>query len=184
VDVLQAIGERRAVRSYTDEVLDRATVERLIHSAVQAPSAMDLEPWAFVIYEGRERLRGFSEEAKRVLLRAPGESGSPKMRAMLSDPAFNIFYGAPVLVVICATTAESQAAEDCCLAAQNLMLAAHAEGVATCPIGFARPWLNLPATKIALGIPHGWYPVFPIILGRTGEHPPPPGRRAPTLMWR
>ncbi len=184
MDVLQAIGERRAVRSYGDEPLDRATVERLIYFAVQAPSAMDLEPWAFVIFEGRERLRGFSDEAKRVFLRSPEESGSPKMRAMLSDPAFNIFYGAPVLVVICATSAQSQAAEDCCLAAQNLMLAAHAEGVATCPIGFARPWLNLPETRVALGIPRNWNPVFPVILGRAKEHPASPGRRAPTLMWR
>lgn len=184
MDVLQAIGERRAVRAYTDEVLDRATVERLIHSAVQAPSARDLEPWAFVIFEGRERLRGFSEEAKRVLLRSPEESGFPKMRAMLSDPAFNIFYGAPVLVVICATSAQSQAAEDCCLAAQNLMLAAHAEGVASCPSGFARPWLSLLETRVALGFPQNWIPVFPIILGRTREHPASPGRRPPNLMWR
>ena len=184
MDVLQAIAERRAVRAYTGEELDRATVERLIHFAVQAPSAMDLEPWAFVVFEGRERLREFSAQAKRVLLRSPDESGSPKMRAMLSDPGFNIFYGAPVLVVICATSAQSQAAEDCCLAAQNLMLAAHAEGVATCPIGFARSWLNLPATKVALGIPQNWNPVFPVILGRAREHPASPGRRAPTLMWR
>lgn len=184
MDVLQAIGERRAVRNYTDEELDRATVEWLIRCAVQAPSAMDLEPWAFVAFEGRERLRDFSEQAKRVLLRNPEESGSPQMRAMLSDPVFNIFYGAPVLVVICATSAQSQAAEDCCLAAQNLMLAAHAGGVATCPIGLARPWLNLPATRVALGIPETWIPVFPIILGRAGEHPAPPGRRAPNLMWR
>jgi nitroreductase len=184
VDVVQAIGGRRAVRAYTGEALDHATVERLIHSAVQAPSAMDLEPWAFVVFEGCERLRDFSEQAKRVLLRSPEESASPKIRAMLSDPAFNIFYGAPVLVVICATSARSQAAEDCCLAAQNLMLAAHAEGVATCPIGLARPWLNLPETRLALGIPPNWNPVFPVILGRAGEHPASPGRRAPLLMWR
>jgi nitroreductase len=137
-----------------------------------------------VIFEGRERLRGFSEEAKRVLLRSPQESGSPKIRALLSDPAFNIFYGAPALVVVCATSAQSQAAEDCCLAAQNLMLAAHAEGVATCPIGFARPWLALPDTKSALGIPQNWNPVFPIILGRSREHPASPGRRPPVQIWR
>ena len=184
VDVLQAIGERRAVRAYTDEVLERATVERLIQSAVQAPSAMDLEPWAFVVFEGKERLREFSEQAKRVLLRSPDETGSPKLRAMLADPGFDIFYGAPVLVVICATSARSQAAEDCCLAAQNLMLAGHAEGVATCPIGLARPWLGLPETRAALGIPPTWNPVFPVILGRAREHPAPPGRRAPLLMWR
>jgi nitroreductase len=183
MDVLKAISERRATRAYTDEGLDRATVERLIHAAVQAPSARDLEPWAFVIFEGKERLREFSEEAKGVLLRSRKEGWPPEMQVRLSDPSFDIFYGAPVLIVICAASEQSQAAEDCCLAAQNLMLAAHAEGVATCPIGFARPWLNLPATKRALGIPNDWVPVFPIILGRPGDHPAPPGRRDPVLLW-
>jgi nitroreductase len=183
MDVLKAIGERRAIRAYTDDVLDRGTVEPLIHSAVQAPSARDLEPWAFAIFEGKERLREFSEEAKRALLRGRKESRSPEVRALLSDPSFDIFYGAPMLIVICAISAQSQAAEDCCLAAQNLILAAHAEGLATCPIGFARPWLNLPATKRKIGLPRDWVPVFPIILGHPKEHPAPPGRRAPVVMW-
>ena len=137
-----------------------------------------------MIFEGKERLRKFSEAAKRALLRSRKESRSPDARALLSDPSFDIFYGASVLIGICSTSAESQAAEDCCLAAQNFMLAAHAEGLATCPIGLARRWLSGTATKRALGIPRDWVPVFPIILGHPNEHPAPPGRRAPSLLWR
>src|SRR5450755_1003467 len=172
MDVLTAIEERRAVRSYGEAAVDRKTIERLIRAAVQAPSARDLEPWAFVVFEGRERLRRFSDEAKRELLRGPEAGSSPEVRTRLTDPAFDIFYGAPVLIVTCATSPASQAAEDCCLAAQNLMLAAHANGLATCPIGFARPWLNLPATKRGLGIAADLVPVFPLILGHAGELAP------------
>lgn len=32
--------------------------------------------------------------------------------------------------------------EDCCLAAEKLMLAACSMGLGSCPTGFARPWLN------------------------------------------
>jgi nitroreductase len=39
--------------------------------------------------------------------------------------------------VICAKSADPGAVEDCCLAAQNFMLAALDFGLATCPIGFA-----------------------------------------------
>jgi nitroreductase len=56
------------------------TLDWLIHFAVQAPSARDLEPWAFVIFEGKQRLLVFSEEAKSMLLRSPEENRSPKMR--------------------------------------------------------------------------------------------------------
>ena len=183
MDVLTAIAERRAVRSYGDADIDRATVEKLIDAALQAPSARDLEPWAFAVFEGRDRLRRFSEEAKRELLRGAEAGASPEVRARLTDPAFDIFYGAPILIVICATSPASQAAEDCCLAAQNLMLAAHANGLATCPIGFARPWLNLPATKRELGIAPDLVPVFALILGYAAEHRPSPGRRPARIEW-
>src|ERR1019366_10750989 len=99
--------------------------------------------------------------------------------AMLADPGFNIFHDAPILVIVCATSDEPQAAEDCCLAAQNLMLAAHAAGLGTCPIGFSRPWLRLPETQKELGIDAGYMPIFPVVVGHPAEHPPAPGRRKP-----
>ena len=92
---------------------------------------------------------------------------------MLADSSYDVFHGAPALVVICATFPEAQAAEDCCLAAQNLMLAAHAAGLATCPIGLARGWLNRPETKAALGIPREYVPVFPVIVGHPAQVPAP-----------
>ena len=182
MDVLTAIADRRAIRAYKDETVDRETVRRLIDAAARAPSAMDLEPWAFLVFEGASRLSEFSRKAKEELRRTAAYS-SPETRRLLDDPSFDIFYGAPLLLVICATSAQSQAAEDCCLAAQNFMLAAHAEGLATCPIGFARPWLNLPATRRELGIPPALVPVFPLILGRPAEHPARRGRRAPEIHW-
>jgi len=183
MDLLTAIAGRRAVRAYTDEPVDRKTIERLLDAAVEAPSAMGLEPWAFVVLEGRDRLRRFSDDVKDGLRRGEGES-SPHLREMLADPSFNIFYGAPALVIVCATSRQTQAAEDCCLAAQNFMLAAHAEGLATCPIGLSRVWLNQPATKLRLGIPGEYVPVFPVILGHPAERPASHGRLAPAVLWR
>ena len=84
---------------------------------------------------------------------------------MLTSPDFNIFYNAPVLVVICATTPDDMALKDCCLAAQTLMLAAYAEGLGSCWIGFSEAWLNTPDGKSKLGIPENFRPVAPIILG-------------------
>ena len=183
MDVLTTIRDRRATRAYTDEKVERVTVEQLLGIAVQAPSAMNDQPWAFVVFDGAQRLRGFSDQAKKVLLAAGQLDFSPQIRTMLTDAAFSIFYGAPVLIVICATSAQAQAAEDCCLLAQTLMLAAHDAGLATCPIGFARPWLNLPETKRLLGIPESYHPVFPVILGHAAQTTPSHGRRPPTIVW-
>jgi nitroreductase len=178
-----AIVGRRAVRSYTGERVDRKTIQRLLDVAVEAPSAMGLEPWAFVVLEGQDRLRQFSDEVKDEL-RSEGREASVHLREMLADPSFDFFYIAPALVIVCATSKQTQAAEDCCLVAQNFMLAAHAEGLATCPIGLSRGWLNQPATKRRLGIPGEYVPVFPVILGHAAERPVSAGRLAPAILWR
>jgi nitroreductase len=182
MDVLAAISARRATRAYTQAPVDRATIERLIDIAVQAPSAMNNQPWAFAVFVGADRLKAFSDEAKGVILGAGQLDFSPAIRDMLHSGEF-IFYGAPVLIVISATSPEPQAAEDCALAAENLMLAAVDCGLATCPIGFARPWLNLPDTKRKLGIAPDHYPVFALILGHAAEKPQDHGRRKPLILW-
>jgi nitroreductase len=90
---------------------------------------------------------------------------------------------ASALIVVCATSQDPQAAEDCCLAAQNLMLAAFANGFGSCPIGLARSWLSLAATKREIGIPQEWRPVFPVVVGFPGEEPENHGRRASQIAW-
>ena len=100
-----------------------------------------------------------------------------------ADPAFEIFHGAAALVVICAVNGESQSSEDCCLAGENFMLAAHASGLGTCWIGLSRPWLNDPPVKAKLGIPAGWHAVAPIILGHRNTLPPPTPRGKAKMVW-
>ena len=61
-------------------------------------------------------------------------------------------------------------------------LAAHAEGLGTCPIGFARAWLNLPETKAELGIDPRFVPVFPLVIGYPAERAKGPIRKEPTII--
>jgi nitroreductase len=140
--------------TFTTDAVPSEVIDNLVSAAVQAPSAMNLQPWAFLTIVGRVTLSQYSERAKRHLLETmTPDSPIFHYRDRLSEPAFDIFYGASVLVVIAATSDAAQSAEDCCLAAQNLMLAAHGMGLGTCCICFARPWLNLAETKAELGIP-------------------------------
>jgi nitroreductase len=178
-----AIYGRRAVRAYTAQPVARETIEQLIDAAIQAPSSMDLEPWAFVVIEGVARLKGFSDRAKAAFVPGPMTGAAAEhFRNMLVDPAFNIFHDASALIVVCATSEAGQAVEDCSLAAQNLMLAAHAAGLGTCPIGFSRPWLRLAETKRELGIDLQFVPAFPLVVGYPAEHPVAPGRKKPRII--
>jgi nitroreductase len=185
MDVFEAIRNRRAVRSYTAEPIEQNTIERLIALAVRAPSARNLQPWAFAVVRGRDRLKPLSERAKAHLLETLSDGAlAAAYRDRLADPAFDLFYGASHLVLISATSDEDGASEDCALAAQNLMLAAHALELGTCWIGFARRWLNQPEAKAALGLPPHYRPVAPIIIGHPGpiDEPPHP-RKEPEILW-
>jgi nitroreductase len=111
--------------------------------------------------------------------------GDGPLRATLEDPTFDVFYGAPLVVVICARDTGLHPEEDCALAAQNLMLAACSLGLGTCPIGIARDWLGQPEVKRELGIPADRAPVFPIAVGHPLAEPPPVERHPPeVLVWR
>ncbi len=94
MEVIEAIYQRRSVRAFTTEMVSAGLVDELIHAAAQAPSAMNLQPWAFFIIEGRGPLQSYSERARRHLLDTM-KSGSPlfRYRDRLSDPTFDIFYG-------------------------------------------------------------------------------------------
>lgn len=105
------------------------------------------------------------------------------MAKMLQEPDYSLYYHAPAVVIVFATDATTQSAEDCCLAAQNFMLAARAQNLGTCWIGLARPWLNLPSTKAELGIPTQYQAVAPLIVGHPRKWPDAHQRNPPEINW-
>ena len=184
MDLLDAIQHRRAVRDYLDVPVERDALHSVIAAATFAPSGMNRQPWSFVVVTDRESRHRWSDQAKQHLLASL--SDNPHLagyREHLESPAFNIFYNAPALIVICATEPDQMAMQDCCLAAENLMLAAHGRGLGTCWIGFAAPWLNLPQGKAELRIPAEHVPVAPIIIGHPRGEPAMPARRKPQVAW-
>ncbi|MBL9217041.1 MAG: nitroreductase [Opitutaceae bacterium] len=185
MELLKAIYQRRAVREFSDATVTPALVHDLLHAAAQAPSALNLQPWSFAVLHGRARLADYSRRAKRHLLAtsAPTFGLDPRIDHY-ANPDANLFHGADTLVVICAKPGPFASVEDCFLAAQNLMLAAHGFGLGTCPVGFARAWFNRPEVKAELGIPPHHEPVLPITLGHPAQPPPAVPRHEPeTVCW-
>jgi nitroreductase len=188
---LSFIYHRHAVRSYQPVVVDPWTIRTLLDAAVHAPTAMNEQPWRFVVIQDAALLRKISDRAKTIavasaahhsnLLKPPGASGDG-IRSVLADPEFNIFYDATTLIVICAETTTEFVTADCWLAAENLMLGASASGLGTCVIGFAVEAMNTAEIKQTLGIPEELTVVAPIILGVPREKPMPTPRKLPVVL--
>ena len=184
METIEAITQRRAVREYTEDPIDRATIERVIGAAIFAPSAMNLQPWAFAALLNRDRIAGFATRIKDWLLTNPQRTSlDPSLRKTIEAEGYSVFHDAPALVLVLAKSPKAQASEDCCLAAQNLMLAARDEDLGTCCIGLARPWLNLASTKQELGLSATLEVVIPIVLGHPKEWPVSHGRNPAEIHW-
>jgi nitroreductase len=184
METIDAIKQRRAVREYTDAPVERATIERLIGAAILAPSAMNLQPWAFAALLNRDRIGDYAKRIKDWLLANFQQTSlDPSLRQAIETEGYSVFHHAPAVVLVSAKSPQTQAFEDCCLAAQNLMLAARDEGLGTCCIGLARHWLNLPSTKQELGLPATFEVVVPIVLGHPKAWPESHGRNPAKIHW-
>jgi nitroreductase len=137
----------------------RELIERVMDAARWAPSAVNMQPWQFVVLTDPER--------RRALAKSTGIAGVV-LQSHVAE--------APVLIALCGDERRSSwYIHDCCLASQNLMLAATALGLGTCWIGLfdeAKVWQ-------ALGLSEGMRVVGLITLGYPLHEYQPPTPRLP-----
>lgn len=182
MNVIEAIHGRRSVRAYRADPVDRALISDLVYAAAQAPTppVSGDSAWAFSVIDDREFLVACGRRAKRYA-RDHQPAGRPW--SWTERPGFEVFWGAPVLVVIGAARGNPEAPFDCCRAGQNLLLAAHARGLGACWIGAPLPWLTSPGVADELGLPAGFDPNVAIILGHPNEQPAGEPRSRPHITW-
>ncbi len=184
MEINEAILGRRAVRQYTQQSVDESTLRELIVAATHAPSAVNEQVWAFTVVRDRGILDLISQNAKsHMLATMSAPAASDHVHGHVADPNFQIFYHAPVLILISAIAQGPWIVEDCALAAENLMLSAYGAHLGSCWIGLAQSYLNTPAGKKALGSPAAWVAVAPIIVGYPQTAASPVSRNAPVVRW-
>lgn len=154
MDVFEAIKNRRSVRAFTNKPVSEEEVMKLIDAATWAPSAGNIQPWEFVVVRDPEIKRGLSAAAL--------------------DQTF--IEEAPVVIVVCANQLRSGSGygsrgadlyclQDTAAATQNMLLAAHALGLATCWVGAFQE----EEAKKVLNIPNGVRPIAIIPVGHSAE---------------
>ncbi len=173
-----AIAARRSIRAYRPEAVPPALLDRLLQAAVMAPSAHHRQPWRFVRLREPAAKAALAEAMGRRLAEDRARDGDPEaaIRRDVERSAARI-TGAPQLVLVCLTLEEMDpypdrrraeaeylmAVQSTAMAAQNLLLAAEAEGLAAC-------WMCAPlfcpdTVRAALALPEAWQPQGLITLG-------------------
>jgi len=128
----------------------------VLEAARWAPSAVNSQPWHFIVVTGQETRRTLADRARFLrFLRWKHLASAPAVIAIVGDPRGNRWFTV-----------------DCSLAGANLMIAAHALGLGTCWVGgFGQAevgkFLEVPPGREVVGL---------VTLGYPDETPKPPPR--------
>ncbi len=149
METLKAIIKRRSIRKYKSVKIDDEKINLLLKAAMYAPSAMNLQPWHFIVLNSDDILN----------------------KTVQSVPHAEMIKQSGNAILICGDASqeknESWLIQNCSAAVQNILLAAYELGLGTCWIAvhgmndvvrnlqtqFNLPTEIVPIALISLGIP-------------------------------
>jgi len=162
MDLLEIIKNRRSIRVFKKQDLPQDIIERLLEAARWAPSAGNVQPWAFVVVS------------------------SQKMKQSLSMAAFGQkdLEEASIVIVVCADEKLAEQSygvrgkslfclQDTAAAIQNIMLTAYSLGLGSCWIGAFKE----DEVRQVIKAPKGMRPIALIPVGYPNEAPAARSRR-------
>ena len=125
-ETLQVIKNRYSCRSYTGEKIENDMIEAIAMAAVQAPSAMNMQPWKIIVIQDKSFIDEMDmlskQDDKTIYERMMGRGGK-------------VFYNAPCMFVI----AKKEGTDlDCGIVSENIALAASSLGLGNVICGLAR----------------------------------------------
>lgn len=138
MEYFDLVKTRRSIRRYKDEPVLKGDILKVLDAANWAPSAMNLQPWEFIVVSG-ESLQPLAESFKSIVERFVStftEDGD----VISSDDFINYasnFGGAPVIIVVLTEVSEESNVkksylESASAAMENLVLAAADLGLGAC----------------------------------------------------
>lgn len=198
MEVQQLMKQRKSARNYLEKPVLRADIEDVIRCAGMAPSAINLQPWEYVVTYGEEKDRLIRRLKKVHAMKnvscGPGTSEPlPEKFSNRSRKALKVmnpqieklnipfnqfieegscsFYGAPVAILVVMDKIFPKLRYlDVGLSVSYLLLAAEQKGLSTCPIGLITEYGN--DIKDVLNISDEKEVLLAISLGYADENAP------------
>ena len=156
--VLDNIATRTSIRDYEARPVENEKIEKMLRAAMAAPTAMNKQPWHFVVVDQRAVLDALSE----------------------ANPYAKMIKKAPLAIVVCGDTEKMIEGggrdfwiEDASAATENLLLAAHALGLGAVWTGAYPAEDRCKAISKALSLSDNLIPLNMVVIGYPAEHPQP-----------
>ncbi|MFN2221897.1 MAG: nitroreductase family protein, partial [Candidatus Promineifilaceae bacterium] len=183
-EAMELFAGRRSIRQYRNEIVPHQLLLDLLKAATWAPSAHNRQPWRFaVIDQPRTKERLAKAMGKKLRADRTADGVPEEIIESDVDRSFQRITGAPVVILV-ALTVEGMdsypdqrrqnnewlmAVQSAAMAGQNLMLAAHANGLGSC--WMCGPLFSPDVVRKTLNLPADWQPQGLIVLGYAAEEP-------------
>lgn len=184
--IMENIMSRRTIRRFDEKQLAEEDLRQILQAGLYAPSAGGRQGVLFVVCQDKtvnEKLGKIKRANSNPKMATATAYVSKEQPSIADDPKLiNAFYNAPTVITMFAPKNFLFSAEDCAVAAENMMLAATSLDVGSCYIGqgwtaFADPYGQEILRK--WGIRSDYYAVMQLLLGY-----PKQGDRRPTAKPR
>lgn len=155
--VIENIMTRTSIRQFTDQPVALDTLNDIVKAGMAAPSAVNAQPWAFVVITEKEMLDSLNAVHSHSNLKT-----------------------ATAAIIVCGNMEKAMEGDgrefwvqDCSAATENILLAAHAYGLGAVWCGVYPIADRVKAVQGVLGMPETIVPLNIITMGYPAENPTP-----------
>ena len=156
------IMTRTSIRQYTNEPVSKADIETMLRAGMAAPTAVNKQPWHFVVVTDKAKLKALSGGRGRMLEQCA------------------------VAIVVCGDMEKAMPGkakeywiQDCSAATENILLAANALGLGAVWTGVYPMEDRMAAVSKAMKLPEIIVPLCTIVIGHPAEQPKPKDKWKP-----
>ena len=178
-DTLRAISQRRSTRNFLPEMPQDADIRAIVEAGRAAPSAFNRQARYFAVIRDRRIIEEMNDAVKEVA----ATLGDDFSRRVGNDADYDVYYGAPVLIVVAGDSSLPMIEQDCSAANENMLIAAESLGLGACWINFTRLAFDGPRSeefREKLHVPEGYAFVCSVVVGSAAE--PASGRPAQRVI--
>lgn len=164
--VIENIMTRTSIRQFTDQPIAKDTLDLLVKAGMAAPSAVNAQPWAFVVVTDRAVMDSLNAV----------------------KPYFNL-KTATAAIVVCGDLQKAMEGDgrdywvqDCSAVTENILLAAHGLGLGAVWCGVYPIQQTVEGVSKTLNLPETIIPLDVVTLGYPAENPEPKDKWKPELI--
>jgi nitroreductase len=163
-NAIETLMTRTSIRSFTDRPVSADTIEMLLRAGMAAPTAVNKQPWHFVVINDRAKLDELGGNGRQSQMWQESTlviAVCGNMEKALEGPAQAFWI------------------QDCSAATENILLAAHALGIGAVWTGCYPMEERMSNVSQVLNLPEHIVPLCVIVMGYPNEQPEPKDKWKP-----